>query len=90
MIVFARDSITDPNKLGPFVDDEMCVVNQLKDEGVMKAVYRRAAGPRVLLILERASIDAIRARASTTSPSSRGTHDTRIRGDLRDLRRRPA
>ncbi len=62
MIVFARGSITDPDKLGPFVDDEMRVVNQLKDEGVMKAVCRRAAGPGVLLILEGASIGAIRAR----------------------------
>jgi hypothetical protein len=52
MIVFARGSITEPDKLGPFVDDEMRVVNQLEDEGVMKAVYRRAAGPGVLLILE--------------------------------------
>ena len=40
MIVFARGSITDPDKLGPFVDGETRVVNQLKDEGVMKAVYR--------------------------------------------------
>jgi hypothetical protein len=40
----------------------MRVVNHLKDKGVMKAVYRRAAGPRALLILERASIDAIRGR----------------------------
>ena len=46
MIIFARGSVTGPDKLGPLVDDEMRVVNQLKDEGVMKAVYRRAAGPR--------------------------------------------
>jgi hypothetical protein len=62
MIVFARGSITDPDELGPFVDDEMRVVKQLKAEGVIKAVYRRAAGPGVLLLLEGASIDAIRAR----------------------------
>jgi hypothetical protein len=43
----------------------MRVVRQLKDEGVMKAVYRRAAGPGVLLILEGASIDAIRERIGT-------------------------
>jgi hypothetical protein len=45
MIVFARGSITKPDGLGPFVDDELRVVSQLKDEGVMKAVYRRAASP---------------------------------------------
>jgi hypothetical protein len=62
MIVFARGSITKPDELGPFIHDEMRVVNQLKAEGVMKAVYRRAAGPGVILLLEGASIDAIRAR----------------------------
>jgi hypothetical protein len=72
MIVFARGSITKPDKLGPFVDDEMRVVNQLKHEGVIKAVYRRAAGPGVLLILEGASIDAIRARIDTLPFVSQG------------------
>jgi hypothetical protein len=65
MIVFARGSITNPDQLGPLVDDEMRVVKQLKDEGVIKAVYRRAAGPGTLLILEGESIDAIRDRIDT-------------------------
>jgi hypothetical protein len=65
MIAFARGSITNPDELGPFVEDEMRVVKQLKDDGVIKAVYRRAAGPGVLLILEGESIDAIRARVDT-------------------------
>jgi len=65
MIVFARGSITEPDELGPFVDDEMGVVKQLKDAGVIKAVYRRAAGPGVLLILEGDTIDAIRERMDT-------------------------
>jgi hypothetical protein len=65
MIVFARGSITRPGGLGPFIEDEMRVVRQLKDEGVLKAIYRRAAGPGTLFILEGASIDAIRARIDT-------------------------
>jgi hypothetical protein len=65
MIVFARGSITNPDKLGPFVDDEMRVVKQLKDDGVIKAVYRRAAGPGTLLILEGEGFDAIRERVDT-------------------------
>jgi hypothetical protein len=72
MIVFARGSITRPDELGPFVDDEMRVVNQLKDEGVIKAVYRRAAGPGTLLILEGESIDAIRERIDTLPFVSEG------------------
>ena len=43
MIAIARGSITEPDKLGPFIDDEMRIVEQLKAEGVMKALYRRAA-----------------------------------------------
>jgi hypothetical protein len=72
MIVFARGSITKPDELGPFVDDEKRVVNQLKDEGVMQAVYRRAGGPGALLILEGASIDGIRARVDTLPFVSEG------------------
>jgi hypothetical protein len=65
MIVFARGSITRPEQLGPFIDDEMRVVKRLKDGGVIKTTYRRAAGPGVLLILEGESIDAIRERIET-------------------------
>ena len=43
----------------------MRVVKQLKDEGVIKALYRRAACPGVLLILEGDSINAIRERVDT-------------------------
>ena len=65
MIGIARGSITEPDKLGPFIDDEMRIVEQLKAEGVMKALYRRAAGPGVVIVLEGASMDAIREQMST-------------------------
>jgi hypothetical protein len=65
MIAIARGSITEPDKLGPFIDDEMRIVEQLKAEGVIKALYRRAAGPGVVIVLEGASIDAIREQMST-------------------------
>ena len=64
MIAIARGSITEPDRLGPFIDAEMRVVGQLKDEGVMKAIYRRAAGPGVLIILEGQNMDAMRERMS--------------------------
>jgi hypothetical protein len=64
MIAIARGSITEPDKLGPFIDDEMRVVGQLKAEGVMKALYRRAAGPGVVIIVEGESMAAIRERMS--------------------------
>jgi len=65
MIAIARGSITEPDRLGPFIDDEMRVVGELKEEGVMKALYRRAAGPGVVIILEGESMDAIRERMNT-------------------------
>jgi hypothetical protein len=65
MIAIARGSITEPDKLGPFIDDEMRVVEQLKAEGVMKALYRRAAGPGVVIVLEGESVDAMKERMNT-------------------------
>lgn len=62
MIAIARGSITEPDRLGPFIDDEMRVVEQLMAEGVMKSVYRRAAGPGVVIVIEGESMDAIRER----------------------------
>ena len=65
MIVLARGSITKQDALAPYINDEMQVVEELKAEGIMKAVYRRAAGPGVYLLLEGSSIDAIRDRVDT-------------------------
>jgi len=33
MIVFARGSINDPDAVGPWIDEEMRVVGELKAEG---------------------------------------------------------
>ena len=41
MIVFARGSITNPDALAPYIEDEMRVVDQLKAGGVMTAAYLR-------------------------------------------------
>ena len=65
MIAIARGSITEPHKLGPFIDDEMRVVEELKAEGVMRALYRRAAGPGVVILLEGESMHAMRERMNT-------------------------
>ena len=65
MIVLAKGSITKPDALAPHVNDEMRVVEEFKAEGVVKAAYRRAAGPGVYLLLEGSSIDAIRDRVDT-------------------------
>jgi hypothetical protein len=41
------------------------VVEERKAEGVVKAMYRHAAGPGVYLILEGFSIDVVRGRLDT-------------------------
>jgi hypothetical protein len=65
MIAIARGSITEPDRLGPFIEDEMRVVGQLKAEGSIKSVYRRAAGPGTVIIAEGENIAAIRERMNT-------------------------
>jgi len=62
MIGIAKFSITRPDALAPYRDDEMRVVGELKAEGVIKTAYRRAAGPGGYFILEGPSIDAVRER----------------------------
>jgi hypothetical protein len=73
MIVLAKGSITNPEALAPYVDDEMRVVEELEAEGTMKALYRRSAGPGVYLLLEGSSLDAVRDRVATSRLSSRAS-----------------
>ena len=65
MIVLAKGSITKPDALGPHVNDEMRVVEELKTEGHHESCLsaRRRAG--VYLLLEGSSIHAIRDRVDT-------------------------
>ena len=65
MIVLASGSITKPDALAPYIDDEKRVVAKLKADGAIKAAYRRAAGPGVYLLLEGTSVDAVRERMNT-------------------------
>ena len=65
MIGIAKFSITRPDALAPYRDDEIRVVGELKAEGVIKSAYRRAAGLGGYFILEGPSIDAVRERVAT-------------------------
>jgi uncharacterized protein YbjT (DUF2867 family) len=67
-IVIAKGSITRPDALAPHIDDEIRVMRELKADGVIKSAYRRATGPGFYLVLEGASIDAVRERVNTTLP----------------------
>lgn len=50
--MIARGKIDRPQELGPFVEEEMRVVGELKAEGLMKTLCRRAAGPGIVTVLE--------------------------------------
>jgi hypothetical protein len=65
MIVFARGSVTDPDALGPYLEEETRVLGELKAEGVNNAVYRRTNRPGVDFILERSSVDAVGERVDS-------------------------
>jgi hypothetical protein len=65
MIAIARFSIARPDALGPYIDDEMRVLGELKAEGIIKSAYRRTAGPGGYFLLEGPSIDAVRERVDT-------------------------
>ena len=71
MIVLAKGFMTrpdDPDALEPYLDNEMRVMRDLKAEGVVKAAYRRSAGPGFYFILEGPSIDSVRERIDATLP----------------------
>jgi hypothetical protein len=68
MIVIAKGSISRPDALAPYLDDEMRVMRDLKAEGVIKSAYRRAAGPGFYFLLEGPSIDAVREQIDANLP----------------------
>jgi hypothetical protein len=47
----ATGAVSDPSKLGPYIDEEMKILADLKSEGVVEHAYRRSQGPGVFLIV---------------------------------------
>jgi hypothetical protein len=90
MIAIARFSIARPDALGPYRDDEMRVLGELKAEGrhqICIPARRRSGG----LFPPRGSQHRRRPRTSRhPSLCHREPHDARIRRDLRNLNRRTA
>jgi hypothetical protein len=44
-------AISDPTKIGPYIDEEMKILADLKGEGVVEHSYRRSQGPGVFLMV---------------------------------------
>jgi hypothetical protein len=68
VIMLAKGFITRPDELAPHLDHEMRVLRELKADGVVKAAYRRSAGPGFYFILEGPSVDSVRERIDATLP----------------------
>ena len=60
MILHATGTITDPEKISPFVAEEIAVTEALREEGLVLEAFRRSHEPGVFLILQAESIDDAR------------------------------
>lgn len=54
MIFLAVGSISDPEKLGPYIDEEMRVLNELRNQGAVRFAFRRSREPGVFLLVDAA------------------------------------
>ena len=50
MARFHVTGAVDPSKIGPYIDEEMKILADLKGEGVVEHAYRRCQGPGVFMI----------------------------------------
>jgi hypothetical protein len=75
MIVIAKGSISRPDALAPYLDDEMRVMRDLKAEGVIKSAYRRAAGPG-FYFLRSLNPDTATAASPARSSTSANRNDS--------------
>lgn len=60
MYFHLQGTISDVSRIGPYVDEEIRVTSDLREEGVIKQAFRRSAGPGTYLIIEAASEKAAR------------------------------
>jgi len=51
MARFHATGAVDPSRIGPYIDEEMKILADLKTEGVVEHAYRRSQGPGVFLIV---------------------------------------
>ncbi len=47
----ATRAVSDLSKIGPYIDEEIKILADLKGEGVVEHAYRRSQGPGVFLIV---------------------------------------
>jgi hypothetical protein len=61
MYYLATGTLTDPAQARPHQQEEDRVLAELREQGLVKEAFRRAAGPGVISILQAASLEEARA-----------------------------
>jgi hypothetical protein len=56
MARFHVTGAVDPSKIGPYIDEKMKILADLKGEGVVEHAYRRSQGPGVFLIVSASNL----------------------------------
>jgi uncharacterized protein YciI len=57
MLFVAIGALTNLDKVGPFVDEEMRVLNELRNEGRVRAALRRKHEPGVFLVVDADNVE---------------------------------
>ena len=52
----ATRAVSDLSKIGPYIDEEIKILADLKGEGVVEHAYRRSQGPGVILIVNASAL----------------------------------
>jgi uncharacterized protein YciI len=61
MYILATGTLTQPAQIGPHQEEETRVLNELREQGIVKEAFRRTAGPGVISILEASSLEEAQA-----------------------------
>jgi uncharacterized protein YciI len=62
MYFLATGTITQPGKIGAHMQEETRVLNELREQGIVKEAFRKTAGPGVIGILQAASLEEASAQ----------------------------
>lgn len=64
MYFLATGTLTDPSQIGPHQQEEARVLTELREQGLVREAFRKAAGPGVIGILEASSLEEAQAQMS--------------------------
>lgn len=62
MYFFATGTITQPDKIGPHLQEESQILKELREDGIVREAFRRTAGPGVIGIFEADSLEELRVQ----------------------------